>query len=235
MSKTVLALTGGLDSVTLAYYLKSKGTDIVGIFLDYGLPQSKMCKAAARHFAVRLGIPLEISNITGLGDMVRAHGFIAELDGGDSRDQGEHDLLDTGFLPNSDRRLTGFYNTLAPVSYLARILSIDSIALGVINDSCSKNVPVHNILDKWKLTMEAIDSIKATGESIPFDIQVPFIDMDKAEVIKIGDKLDVQFDATYSCLREGPIHCGECQSCTDRKEQFEKSGIKDPTWYEKKV
>ena len=60
----------------------------------------------------------------------------------------------------------------------------------------------------------------------------PFIEVSKSEIIRIGEKLGVRFDNTWTCYEGGEDHCGTCSSCRERKRAFEEAGVKDPTVYE---
>lgn len=60
----------------------------------------------------------------------------------------------------------------------------------------------------------------------------PFIAMDKAAIAAEGARLGVDFSRTWSCYKGGAVHCGTCGTCVERREAFEKSGLKDPTEYE---
>ena len=61
----------------------------------------------------------------------------------------------------------------------------------------------------------------------------PFTHLSKAEIASLGQSLGVDFFHTYSCYCGGEQHCGECGTCRERKEAFEKAGVADPTLYRK--
>ena len=52
------------------------------------------------------------------------------------------------------------------------------------------------------------------------------------DIVKLGDKLGVDFSLTYSCYKGKEVHCGKCGTCTERIEAFTQAGVKDPTKYE---
>ena len=56
--------------------------------------------------------------------------------------------------------------------------------------------------------------------------------MTKADIVKLGDQLGVDFSLTWSCYKGGPLHCGKCGTCVERKEAFALAGVADPTVYE---
>ena len=57
--------------------------------------------------------------------------------------------------------------------------------------------------------------------------------MSKAEIIKTGMELGVDFSQTVSCYQANPegLACGQCESCRLRREGFKAAGIADPTHY----
>jgi len=59
-------------------------------------------------------------------------------------------------------------------------------------------------------------------------IHAPFINMTKAEEIKIGLDLGLDFADTWTCYKGGEKPCGECDSCLLRIKAFEEAGVKDP-------
>jgi len=63
-------------------------------------------------------------------------------------------------------------------------------------------------------------------------IDMPFKDLHKADVIRLGHELGVPLELTLSCMnpREG-LHCGECSKCRERRDAFREAGIEDATRY----
>ena len=74
---------------------------------------------------------------------------------------------------------------------------------------------------------------KAGVEGKPFRMHTPLIQMSKAEIIRKGTELGVDFSLTVSCYQaDAQGHaCGVCDSCRFRKEGFVNAGIPDPTIY----
>ena len=64
-------------------------------------------------------------------------------------------------------------------------------------------------------------------------IVAPFMDMGKAQVIRLGHELGVPLELTLSCMnpRQGE-HCGECSKCRERRDAFREAGIEDLTRYQ---
>ncbi|MDP9097977.1 MAG: 7-cyano-7-deazaguanine synthase, partial [Verrucomicrobiota bacterium] len=74
---------------------------------------------------------------------------------------------------------------------------------------------------------------KAGVEGIRFKIHAPLISMSKAEIIRTGTKLGVDFSLTRSCYDPGAhgVACGECDSCRLRLEGFRAACLVDPIRY----
>ena len=62
-------------------------------------------------------------------------------------------------------------------------------------------------------------------------IHAPLLRMSKAEIIRKGQKLGVDFAKTWSCYRGQRIHCGTCGTCHERREAFLVAKLPDPTVY----
>ena len=66
----------------------------------------------------------------------------------------------------------------------------------------------------------------------PSGIMAPFIEMDKAQILKVGLELKVPYESTWTCYKGRTVACGVCGSCQERLEAFAKAGIDDPLPYE---
>ncbi|WP_282144990.1 7-cyano-7-deazaguanine synthase QueC [Thomasclavelia cocleata] len=66
------------------------------------------------------------------------------------------------------------------------------------------------------------------GSGHQLEIKAPFVEMTKADIIKIGLSLNVPYELTWSCYEGNEHPCGSCGTCIDRQKAFLKNGIKDP-------
>ena len=62
-------------------------------------------------------------------------------------------------------------------------------------------------------------------------VVTPLAALHKEDVIKRGVELGVPLELTLSCMRGGPLHCGECSKCRERRDAFIAADIQDPTAY----
>lgn len=63
------------------------------------------------------------------------------------------------------------------------------------------------------------------------DVEAPFINLDKGQIVRIGHSLGAPLELTWSCYKGGRLHCGKCGTCLERKEAFTIAGVEDPTEY----
>jgi 7-cyano-7-deazaguanine synthase len=68
----------------------------------------------------------------------------------------------------------------------------------------------------------------AMPERARITIQTPLIDYDRAEIVKLGQRLKVPFEATWSCYRGDEAPCGRCFGCASRAGGFIQAAIPDP-------
>ena len=74
---------------------------------------------------------------------------------------------------------------------------------------------------------------KAGVEGRKLSIHAPLIDLSKADIIRTGSALGVDYSLTVSCYQadQGGHACGVCDSCRLRAEGFAAAGVTDPTLY----
>ena len=79
---------------------------------------------------------------------------------------------------------------------------------------------------------EAISNAIKIGTYGNISVIAPFINTNKAGVVKKGLELGVPYELTWSCYEGGEKACGTCGTCIDRKAAFEANGVSDPIKYE---
>ena len=222
MKKAVIVFSGGIDSVCTASYLNSK-FDLYGISFSYGQKANREIIAAKR-FAKKLGLK-------------------------------EHKIMDIGFMKdlygnsnvltsNKKKIPSKFdYSIVVPIRN-AVFLSIASAWAFTINapivaygaHTGDKFYP--DCRPKFAKKIESafnqgeIDGI-SSGLRKKIEIWSPYREgLSKSDLLKVGVKnLGNSIFTTWSCYASKKHHCGECESCNNRKIAFRKSGIKDETKY----
>ena len=66
------------------------------------------------------------------------------------------------------------------------------------------------------------------GSGKECSLEAPFINSNKADIVKEGLRLGVPYHLTWSCYEGGDKPCGNCGTCIDRQAAFEANGVEDP-------
>ncbi|MCS5697337.1 7-cyano-7-deazaguanine synthase [Desulfofundulus thermocisternus] len=195
MSEGLVLLSGGLDSSTLACNLARNGSRIEGIFVDYGQSMAIAEMRAAKFVASWAGFNLKI--IKSPLDKSLAVGCLFE-----NRPR-KWETNFVSFLPQRNM----FLLTIAAM--YAQQKNIKNIYIGVIKTSATP------FPDTTVDFFEAAQ--KALRKSYPgLTIHYPFINMDKASIVSLANKIGLPIDATFSCEMAADHHCMQCPSCIDR-------------------
>ena len=87
--------------------------------------------------------------------------------------------------------------------------------------------------DATSTFFEAMARALSLGLAAPIQIEAPFVEMSKADVIALGRSLGVPLELTMSCMQpRAGLHCGRCSKCRERIEAFRDAGGEDLTRYE---
>jgi len=206
--KSVIMLSGGLDS-SVALYLLREEYDIQAILFDFGQRSIDPQIACARRLCAKLGVPLEIIDISGLKQSLLG--------------LAEDTIIGIGFsrrcenCPHALFGLAASYTLLVGATTLINAVHQDDfIGLGLNN-------PEDYLRNYGK------DLAKLQGTN--FILKCPFLDMKKTDVIRLAHDRGFPMDTTRSCTEGTDLHCGECAECLNRKKAFRESGIADPTLY----
>ncbi|AJP47848.1 7-cyano-7-deazaguanine synthase [Rugosibacter aromaticivorans] len=226
MKTAVILLSGGLDSATVLALASQQGFACYCLSLDYGQRSSSELLAAGR-VAKALGAV--------------AH-RVLKLDLGQL---GGSALTDASIAVPIDGVRPG-----VPVTYVpARNTIMLSLALSWAEVLGSRDIFVGvNAIDysgypdcrpEFIRAFETLANLatKAAVEGAVLTVHAPLISMSKAQIIKKGMQLGVDYGLTVSCYQadEAGRACGVCDSCRLRKEGFYSAQLVDPTsYYEKK-
>ena len=223
--KAVVLLSGGLDSATAAAIAMAEGYALHALTISYGQRHLREV-AAARTVAGALGVV--------------EHKFVDIT----LREIGGSAL--TADIPVPLERSTAEIGNGIPVTYVpARNTIFLSVALGyaeVIGAETivagMNQVDYSGYPDCRRAYLEAFERLadlatKAGVEgSSRYRILTPLIDMSKAEIIRTGLRLGVDYGLTWSCYSGGTLACGQCDSCQLRLAGFAEVGVADPVPYD---
>lgn len=216
--KTVLIYSGGLDSTVLLHKLASEGSLREALSVDYGQKQRIELELAAKNCA-RLGVAHQIVNLSNLaplfGSSALTNPNVEVPDGTYAADN-----IALTVVPNRNMILLALATARAAAS------GCDSVAYAAHGgDHALYPDCTDEFADAMARAIELADARK-------IKLMRPFINMSKADIVKLGAELGVDFSLTWSCYKGGKRHCGKCSTCSERREAFELAGVPDPTLYE---
>jgi 7-cyano-7-deazaguanine synthase len=217
--KAVVLVSGGLDSATTLAIARDQGYDCHALAVDYGQRHRSELDAAQR-VAAAAGVPLKILPLD-----LRAIGGSALTDEIDVPEEATSGIPVT-YVPARNTIL------LSLALGFAEVLGADDLFIGV-NAVDYSGYP--DCRPEFIAAYQAMARLatKAGVEGEELTIHTPLIDLSKAEIIRRGTALGVDYSQTVSCYQadnEGRA-CGRCDSCRIRREGFEAAGMPDPTRY----
>ncbi|MBI2978157.1 MAG: 7-cyano-7-deazaguanine synthase QueC [Rhodospirillales bacterium] len=235
-AKAVVLLSGGLDSAVSLAIAAAEGFEAHALTVRYGQRHQAEIAAAARVAGQRGVVGHDVVDID-----LAAFGGSALTGGAEvPKDRSAADMaagIPVTYVP---ARNTVF---LALALARAETLGARDIFIGV-NALDYSGYP--DCRPEYVAAFEALANlatkagVEATTEGKPrIRLHAPLIALTKAEIVKKGAELGVDFGVTLSCYDPRPArsgggvrHCGRCDACLLRKKGFAEAGIADPTDYE---
>jgi len=221
--KCVVLLSGGLDSSTCLAVAKDQGYDCFTLSIDYG--QKHVSELiASQHIAKTLTTnPHKVVqiNLDAIGGSALTDQDIDVPDYDESIDQ-----IPVTYVP---ARNTIFLSTA--LAY-AEVVGANAIFIGVTAVDYS-GYPDCRAEYIQAFEIMANLATKAGVEGQRLNIITPLIDLNKSQIIQLGDSLGFDYGLTVSCYsaNQAGEACGVCDSCHYRQKGFEQAGIQDPTKY----
>ena len=225
MPRAVVLLSGGLDSVTVLALAQADGFEVHALSVDYG----------QRH-------RVELERAAALAAKAGVNHRVVALD---LRGMGGSALTSESEVPKD--RSAAQMNAGVPTTYVpARNTILLGIALGYAETLGALDIFFGaNNLDHAGYpdcrpeffaafaTLANLATKASTQDGDRFRIRTPLIAMSKADIIRTGHRLGVDFANTLSCYdpdAEGQA-CGRCDACQLRRDGFAEAGVPDPTVY----
>ncbi|RKY31714.1 MAG: 7-cyano-7-deazaguanine synthase QueC [Candidatus Omnitrophota bacterium] len=221
MKKAIVLLSGGLDSATALYIAKNRGYCCLCLIFDYGqrhireiLSAKRIAQKAKCAFEIlKIKLPWEGSSL--LDNRIK----IPQVTKSQSHKVTKE--IPNTYVPGRNIIFLSF-----ALSY-AEAVGAEAIFIG------ANAVDFSGYPDCRPLFYQAYRKVINTGTLLGLsgkDIRIltPLIYKSKAEIIKVGKKLGVPFELTWSCYRGSSKPCGKCDSCIFRQRGFRQAKLKDP-------
>lgn len=223
--KALVLSSGGIDSTTaLGIAVQKYGHDnVVALSMSYGQKHEKEIEAAkkvANYYDVEL-LSLDLSKIFEYSNSSLLKQSTEEIPKESYSTQIEETNGEKPVSTYVPFRNGLFLSTAASIA-LSKECSV--IYYGAHSDDAA-GFAYPDCSDVFN---NAMNTAIYEGSGHQLKIEAPFINMNKAQVIKKGIELDVPYELTWSCYEGGDKPCGKCGTCIDRAAAFKANGIEDP-------
>lgn len=215
--QTVVLISGGLDSTVALHDVATRGTIVLGLSFDYGAKHNARELPCAAWQCAQLGVPHQVVRLDFMNELFHS------------------DLLQSGGeIPDGHYEDLSMRRTVVPFRNGIML----AIAAGVAESRGAQALVIaahggdHAIYPDCRETFltPMADAIRA-GTYANIEVQRPFVNRTKADLVRRGTELRVDFSRTWSCYKGGARHCGTCGTCVERHEAFQLAGVPDPTEY----
>jgi len=218
VKKAIVLLSGGIDSATRLYWAKTKGYKCFCLTFDYGQRHKREIKSAraiARKvacplFVFKINLPWKGSTLFRNSGKISFPKSLAEI----------KKRIPSTYVPSRNTIFLSIALSYAE-SIRAQAIFIGANAIDFSGyPDCRPN---------YYTAFKKIARLgtKCGVEGNPISILVPLLKKTKAQIIKLGKKLGVPFELTWSCYAGRNKPCGKCDACSLRKKGFIEAGITD--------
>lgn len=224
--KAIVLFSGGLDSATcLAMAVSQYGAEnVIALSISYGQKHDKEVQCAK-----------EIVKYYKVKQIEYDVGEIFKNSNCSLLKQSTEDIPEESYAEQIKKLYGSPVTTYVPFRnglFLSIAASVaisegcDEIICGIHADDAAGNAYPDCSRAFYNLINAAI--YEGTGRAVT--IKAPFVDKNKAEIVKEGLRLRVPYELTWSCYEGGDAPCGKCGTCIDRLKAFEANGIGDPIY-----
>ena len=215
--KVIVLVSGGLDSVCALYEAAQIHEVVAGLSFDYGAKHNRREIPCANFHCLKLGLRHEVFELPFIGK----HFSSALL-------QVDKVVPDAHYeAPEMKQTIVPFRNGI----FLATAAGFaESVGAGAV--VIAAHAGDHVIFPDCRAQfMDAMSSAMQLGTDSCIEILRPFIALSKVKIVRRGHELAVDLSKTWTCYKNGDLHCGTCGACVERREAFKLADVPDPTVY----
>ncbi len=215
--RSVVIISGGMDSTTLLYDVVASGEHAFGLTFDYGQRHRREI-GCARATCEKLAVPHRVIDLGLLGALVS------------SALTRENIPVPEGNYTDDTMKVTVVPNRNMVMLSLAGAYAIEMKAEKLYYGAHSGDHTIYP--DCRPAFVSAMKEAFSRCDWHPLSLEVPYLHHTKTGILRRGLELGVDYSLTWTCYRGSPRSCGKCGSCVERLEAFREMGIHDPLEYE---
>jgi len=214
--RTVIILSGGLDSTTLLYDIVYQGFEVFPISFNYNQKHKRELECA-KATCQKLHLEHKIVDLSILNDLAPS---------ALTRDDWK---VPEGYYTDENMKQTVVPNRNMVMLSLATAYAIGIGARKLFYGAHSGDHTIYP--DCRPEFIKALSEAIALADWQPIQLLAPYSNIDKGDIVKRGLELGVDYSLTHTCYAGEEVACGVCGACQERLEAFEKAGFQDPIKY----
>ena len=219
LAKAVIILSGGVDSTTLLYEILDQGYDVHTLSVNYNQRHVKELEFAQKTCR-KLNVPHKVIDLSVLGRELLHNSALTS----------EDIEVPEGHYKEENMKLTVVPNRNMILLSLAAGYAI---SIGAEKVFYGAHLGDHVIYpDCRKVFVDAMRHAISLADWRPVELEAPYLNLDKKDIIVRGKKLGVDYSLTWTCYKGGNRACGKCGACRERLEAFGGAKIADPIEYD---
>ena len=217
----LVLLSRGLDSSVLLHLVVRRLHDgpVHAVSFDYGQRHARELDCARRQAAIAGVMNHRTVDASFFAELVR---------GGTALVQGGAEVPDLADVPEADRVQPPTYVPYRNMMLLS-MAAAHAETLGIAD--MYYGAQAQDEYGYWDCTppfLTGMNAVFALNRRTPVTVHAPLMELSKADNVRMGLDLGVDFAQTWSCYRGGDIACGTCPTCVERLKAFEMAGMEDP-------
>lgn len=221
MRDCIAVVSGGMDSITLLYYLVKRKRRLPALLtFAYGQKHSKEIECVHYHAQRLLCRDHRLIDMSLLAPVFASSSLVsADLPIPDAA-AAVGDPQPSTYVPNRNM----IFLSIA-VAY-AETRGVDEVFYGAQR---------HDQPGYWDASSDFVHRMNALlqlNRARPIQISAPFASNSKADILRLGFELGVDFGRTWSCFRGHEVACGLCAACSERLHAFDELGLADSLPYQ---
>lgn len=215
--KAVVIYSGGMDSFTVLNQAIAEGYQVYPLTFNYGqrhLKELDFAKAVCDELSVKH----KVVDISSINTLLAGSSLTDDIEIPEGHY--EEDSMKSTVVPNRNMILLSL-----AVGY--------AVSIGAKKVFYGAHSGDHAIYPDCRPEfVEKMKAVCAIADYQPVDIETPFLNNSKIEILTHGLKMGLDYAKTWTCYNGREKACGQCGACQERLEAFEKNGLTDPLPYE---